>query len=104
MKDYYLKTDTEEALWQVLLEAGLVADNQDPENPGFYPKQGIALDVIGTIYKPTGEMLTDEEGNEFPAMAPIPGFHANLRLIGDMDLDTLEPYMVDVKTPTRVWA
>lgn len=33
--------------------------------------------IVGTIYKPTGNMLIDENGIEYPEMVPIEGFHVN---------------------------
>jgi hypothetical protein len=35
------------------------------------------IDIIGLIYKPTGVMLTDEEGFEYAEQAPITGWHVN---------------------------
>lgn len=58
------------------------------------------IDVIGIIYKPTGEMLLREDG-EYPAMAPQEGWHVNVR--GPEDV-SLEKYSVAVNTPVRVWA
>ena len=67
-----------------------------------------AIDVVGTISKPTGNMLTDAEGNEYPEMAPVPGWHINIRLMGDAVRDTVEAldatYGVTPATPERVWA
>ena len=62
--------------------------------------QTHAIDVIGVIYKPTGEMLLGEDG-EYPAMAPQEGWYVNVR---GPDASDLEPYIVVVKTPVRVWA
>ena len=67
-----------------------------------------AIDVVGIIYKPTGNTLTDAEGNEYPEVAPLDGWHINLRLIGDArraDVEALSAYFVDPepKTPSRVW-
>ena len=62
--------------------------------------QTHAIDTIGVIYKPTGEMLLGEDG-EYPAMAPIEGWHVNVR---GPEAPELEPYLVEVKTPARVWA
>lgn len=59
-----------------------------------------SIDVIGVIYKPTGEMLLGEDG-EYPAMAPLDGWHVNVR---GPEAPELEPHVVEVKTPTRVWA
>jgi hypothetical protein len=67
-----------------------------------------AIDVVGVIYKPTGNMLTDDEGNEYPEMAPLDGWHINIRLIGDKMLEATEAvaakYGVVPNTPARVWA
>lgn len=59
-----------------------------------------AIDTIGIIYKPTGETLLGEDG-EYPAMASIDGWHVNVR---GPEAPELEPYLVEVKTPARVWA
>lgn len=58
------------------------------------------IDTIGVIYKPTGEMLQGEDG-EYPAMAPVEGWHVNTR--GEKHPDLLA-YAVEVNTPIRVWA
>ena len=60
------------------------------------------IDTIGTIYKPTGETET-VDGMETPVMAPIDGWHVNVRLVGDEDASALESYEVTPATPMRVW-
>ena len=37
----------------------------------------MTIDIIGTIHKPTGTMLTDSDGIEYPEYAPITGYHIN---------------------------
>lgn len=59
-----------------------------------------AVDVIGAIYKPTGEMLLGEDG-EYPEMEPVTGFHVNVRHSGDAP--ELSKYIINVATPERVW-
>jgi len=59
------------------------------------------IDTIGVIYKPTGEMLQGEDG-EYPEMAPIAGWHVNVRLVGE-DGTALLPYAVTPTTPVRVF-
>ena len=61
-----------------------------------------AIDHIGTIYKPTGKMLQTEEG-EVPDMAPLDGYHVNVRLVGE-DGSALEPYRIHPDNPVRGWA
>jgi len=59
-----------------------------------------AVDVIGVIYKPTGEMITTDEG-EVPEMAPVDGWHVNVR--HNAEAPELEAYRVHPATPQRVW-
>ena len=67
-----------------------------------------ALDVVGVIQKATGVILTDAEGNEYPEIAPVPGWHINIRLVGDAMRSVAEAldaqYGVSPMTPYRVWA
>ena len=58
--------------------------------------------IIGTIYKPTGNTLTDSEGMEYPEMAPIEGYHVNF----PAEVPELAQYKVDPQpaTPHRVYA
>jgi hypothetical protein len=58
-----------------------------------------SVDVIGTIYKPTGVMLDTDEG-EVAEMAAIEGWHANTR--GPM-LESLMAFAVEPERPVRVW-
>ena len=59
-----------------------------------------SVDVIGTIYKPTGEVIETDEG-EAPEMAPVDGWHVNTR--GPM-LESLIEFAVEPEHPVRVWA
>ena len=66
-----------------------------------------AIDVVGTLQEPTGTMLTDEEGNEYPEMAELAGWHINIRLVGDAVRETVEAldetHGVNPEQPMRVW-
>ena len=66
-----------------------------------------AFDIIGLIHEPTGVMLNDAEGFEYPEMAPVPGWHINLRIRGDYMRDDAEAidaeYGVEPATPHRTW-
>jgi hypothetical protein len=67
-----------------------------------------AIDLVGVIYEPTGETLTDAEGNEYPATAPLDGWHLNIRLLNDTMREETEAldaqYGVTPNSPSRVWA
>ena len=66
-----------------------------------------SFDIVGLIHEPTGTMLTDDEGMEYPEMAPIPGWHVNLRIRGDYMRDAAEAIDatdgVSPVTPHRTW-
>lgn len=66
-----------------------------------------AIDVVGTLHEPTGTMLTDEEGNEYPEMQELTGWHINIRLVGDArreDVEALDTsHGVTPNSPQRVW-
>ena len=62
----------------------------------------MTYDLIGTIYKPTGVILTDEEGNEYPEMKALEGYHVNVLPQDNMSL--VEPYIVEVSSLIRVFA
>ena len=66
-----------------------------------------AIDVVGVIQEPTGTMLTDDEGNDYPETAPVDGWHVNVRLVGDAMRETVEAldatHGVTPNSPSRVW-
>lgn len=60
----------------------------------------VAVDVLGVIQRPTGEVLQTEAG-EIPVLAPVPGWHINL----SERVPELEQYEVEAPTvPDRVFA
>jgi hypothetical protein len=97
---------TDEAAAKAVLYRIEGAVEADPEQ-GIEASEGTEvanyanIDTIGIIYKPTGEMLQGEDG-PYPEMAPIEGWHVNVRLVGE-DAEALEPFVVQPNTPVRVW-
>lgn len=61
-----------------------------------------AVDVIGTIYKPTGKLLPSDSGDAVDEMAPIPGWHVNVR--HTEEAPELDAYRVTPQNPVRAWA
>lgn len=59
-----------------------------------------AVDVIGTIHRPTGEVQQTDLG-PVPVLAPVPGWHVNTR--GPIPPELLA-WAVQPANPTRVWA
>lgn len=85
--DYYLKFDSAEQAQQVLFVDAT-------------PKYA-AVDLIGTIYKPTSTMIETEFGPQ-PEMQAIQGYHANVRHVDAAP--ELDIYAVQPSSPIRVWA
>jgi hypothetical protein len=120
--NYYLQAESEEALWQALESAGVSQRHYDMDDfsnvrpadldpeaqwepTGKYdslPVAGVDLDVIGTIFKPTGNMIQMVEG-ECPETAAIPGYHANIRGITE-EQAALLPTIAKPSSPVRIWA
>src|SRR5210317_51426 len=118
--NYYLKTNTEQEMWEALETANLAKkeydmedalniqpEDYDYETNGEFVKTGAydwvalcQLDMIGTIYQESGTMLTDDEGNEYPEMIAIDGFHANIKT--DKVVTGL-PTIDAPTTPYRKW-
>jgi hypothetical protein len=97
--DYFLKfNDEAEANAALFTEQTNVQD--DVVETVLVPRYA-AIDVIGTIYKPTGEMIQTDEG-EVPEMAPLEGWHVNVRHTDEAP--ELEAFRVFPATPSRMWA
>ena len=102
--DYYLKAESEAALWSALVAAGAAVEVQVKDEAGntietrYAPASGYSLDIIGTIYKPTGNIIQQTVGDttvEVPEMAPLSGFHANMRGPADLAAKTeVIPYVL----------
>lgn len=102
MTDLYLAFTDEAAANAVLFTQEPTAFDEEGNATAFEPRQSYAnIDTIGVIYKPTGETLQGEDGPS-PAMAPIEGWHVNVRLVGE-DAAALEPFVVQPNLPVRVW-
>lgn len=58
------------------------------------------MDIIGTMYAPTGEFFTDEDGNTSPVSAPVAGYHVNT----PEPVETWADKQVTPSSPSRVYA
>ena len=124
MATYYLKATDEQALWTALEAADLAVKDYDPEDPlnsppddlemdeewdgpsGAYEWRSLSnmLDIIGTMYRETGNMLTTEDGMEYPETEAMTGFHANLRETLTAAQESELPTVAAPATPYRKWA
>jgi len=99
MIDLYLKAGSKSAMTLALKTAGFI---QDPDSGALYHPDA-ALEVIGTIYKPTGE-TTVVDGQEVPVTAPVSCYHVNVRTTSDELAAALDAQRTYPVTPVRVWA
>ena len=80
--DWFVKADSRDALMTALDGTDIVSEDEDG-NKVLHSTKAIGVDEVGTIYAPTGNTLTDDEGNEYPEIAPVTGYHLNLRKMRD---------------------
>ena len=124
MATYYLKATDEQALWTALEAADLAVKDYDQEDPlnsrpddldmeeewdgptGAYEWRSLSnmLDIIGTMYRETGTMLTTDDGMEYPETEAIDGYHANLREVLTDAQEAALPTVDAPATPQRKWA
>ncbi len=88
-------------------ETGETVETPDGDAYLVMHSHNHSFDIVGLIHEATGNMLTDDEGMEYPEMAPIDGWHVNLRIRGDYMRDEAEvldtEYGVEPTTPHRTW-
>ena len=109
--DMFLKFSDEAEMLSVLFhDVPTEWETTTDEETGEVTKTPIAFesrakypntDIIGVIYRPTGNTLTDDEGNEYPEQAALDGFHANVR--AEAPIEELEIYRVYPNQPVRIW-
>lgn len=109
--DLMLRFASEQEATEQLLAAGLLietqallaADEQVIQPAGHAPAPGASIDTVGVIYKPTGQTITTDMGEQ-REMAAIEGWHVNVRLKADHLVPSLDAYKVEPAVPVRVWA
>ena len=122
MIDYYLKFASEEEAKEVLFDNDLLLEYTNDEVTYLSASPIASIDYVGIIFKPTGKILKDKEGLEYPEMKALDGYHVNVRITSlpnktVIDADTgeyveipstipndLAPYIVEPTSPSRVWA
>lgn len=108
--DLFLRFTDADAATAALLAAGLLTETQallDAEGnvliPAGYAPVNASIDTIGIIYKPTGNTIATDMGEQ-PEMALLDGWHVNVRLEANTPTpDSLVTYQVFPAAPVRVW-
>jgi len=109
--DMFLKfTDEAEMLSVLFHDVPTEWETVTDEETGEVTKTPIAFesrpkypntDIIGAIYRPTGNTLTDDEGNEYPEQKALDGYHVNIR--AEAPIEELESFRVYPNAPARTW-
>jgi len=118
-RDFYIKLNAEADMPSVFAafytqdyvtvvdEEGVETQTPDGDPYLVAHTHDYAIDIVGVIQKPTGNVITDAEGNEIPEMAPVAGHHVNVRLTNDNRRDDVEAinaiYGQAPVTPARVF-
>lgn len=93
MKDIYLRFSNEDEMREKLLKSGF------EESDGELFNAGVCLDIVGVIYS---QVNSDSENPEYIA---DDGWHVNIRIVDSgITLPELIPFVVEPKSPSRVWA
>jgi len=102
MIDYYLKFTDKEQADTVLYTKVASSFNKEGEATEWMDKPNYDnIDVIGTIYKSTGEVeIVDEM--KVPVMVALDGYHVNVR--HNTESIELDAYAVTPTNPKRTWA
>lgn len=98
-QDFMLRFTDQAEADAVLFDSSEIVDGDEVQT--VKTPRYAAIDVIGTIYKPTGKLLATDEG-EVPEMAPLEGWHVNVR--HNAEAPELAAYQVQPKQPQRGWA
>ena len=100
--DKYLKFTDEAQANSVLYNKVPTAFNEEGEPTEWMDKPNYDnIDIIGTIYNPTGEVEI-VDGMEVPVMVALEGFHVNVRNF--TPTPELDEYSVTPTNPRRTWA
>lgn len=100
MRNLYLRFADADEMRTQLIGAGFMVDGEQ----GCLYHPDISLDVVGVITVP-GEVINQVQVDEVIKYVNEPGYHANILVMNDeLDLSTLDNFIVTPKTPMRVWA
>ena len=105
--DLYLKfADKAEADSVLYTEVPIEWDNTDPDNPVPTKYERVQnfrnTDILPKVVLTPATF--DSEGNELTPPVYEDDWFVNVRLLGNEDGSTLEPFRVEPAHPQRVWA
>lgn len=103
MNIHYLVFASKEEAFQLIvanMPELLWDDNGEQKIRGSH---SFAVDLIGTVYKPTGVLLTSDDGFKYPELEATQGYHININLVQDILPDFLTKFEVFPTEPSVTW-
>ena len=105
MKTRFFKFPDHPTAFQLAAINGLTTIDQNNNPILIGATHDYAIDVVGTIYQPTGVMLTDAtSGFSYPEMVAIPGWHVNARIVNGNLPPAFDQYEIFPAQPSRDFA
>lgn len=92
----YLRYENYEEFYSACKKNNLVVDGVIVTSNHNY-----CLDLVGDLYKATGKILIDSDGNEYPEKLKEDGYYVNLKFKESIGL---EDNAIDVNTPHVIFS
>ena len=92
-----------ETAFSLAKQHGLTTINENNEEILIRFSHTHSIDVVGTLYTPTGIMLTSDDGMLYPEMQEVDGWHINVRTEQNIP-DEFLPYEIFPSSPSRDFA
>ena len=102
-QDFYLQFPDKASSIPILYTTVLEVQDKDGNVivQSSVTKNYTNISTIGIIYEKQPTPV-DPDAPVVPPV-PIPGWHVNVRLVGEEDAAALEPYALTLTDPMRVW-
>lgn len=102
MKTRYFKFADQVQAFTLAAAEGLTTVNDIGEPTLIRFSSRYALDVIGVVYESTGNTVLGVDGDSWPEVSAVPGWHVNVRILDDTPLPAaFIPFEVFPVNPTR---
>lgn len=105
MHTRFFKFPNVETAFELAKQNGLTTKDENNQDILIRFSHEYAIDVIGILNSPSGNILTTENGIEYPEMIPVDGWHINVRVSdGNIIPDEFLQYEIFPNSPSRDFA
>lgn len=106
MIEIYLKFPNQETAVEMAQQSGLYAVDSHGGQRLISASHKMAIDVVGTVYEPTGSIVT-HNGIVSPEMVPLDGWFINISVLDPgypIPTEALAPFLITPGPAHRRWA